>query len=185
MPKTTLLQRYREREIVGKEKREKKDLKRRRNVIRAEYEPLFPAFFGILYRAMLLLPAVDLLAELAVRMRGQTDWIEFFSRWGWSAFAIWIVFGGAVILLCVCQLLRGRLTGYEEKQYRFAEEIPQEDRDSWTRTNREAGESERELWLYEGPPAIPLREKYGGYLKKALAEGMGLGALFVAAALIA
>ena len=44
------LERYREREIAGKEKRDQKELKKRRRVIRAGYEPLLPALFRPLSR---------------------------------------------------------------------------------------------------------------------------------------
>lgn len=178
------LERYREREIAGKEKRDQKELKKRRRVIRAGYEPLLPALFRPLYFGMFLMPAVDILAELIVWMQGKTDAAAFLNRCSQSAFAIWIAFGGAVLLLCGLQLLRGKLFGYEEKQYRFLEEIPEGERAQYAPVNREAGEEEKELWLYEGPPAVPLRKKYETCLAKALAEGLILGAFWMAVALI-
>ena len=177
------LERYREKEIARKEKREQAELKRRRNVIRAGYEPLLPVFFRPLYFGMFLMPAVDILAELIVWMQGKTDVVAFLERCSQSAFTIWIAFGGAVLLLCILQLLRGKLFGYEEKQYRFFEEIPEGERAQYVPVNREAGEEEKALWLYEGPPAVPLRKKYEACMVKALAEGLILGAFWMAVVL--
>ena len=178
MSQINLLNRYRKKEISVKEKQEKKKLKKRRNVIRAAYEPLFPAFIRMLYLAMFLFPALDILAEMILCIQRKTTVVDFFGRCSWSAFVIWIVFGGIVILLCIFQILRAQIFGYEEKQYLFAEEIPEKERDKYALVNGQAGEENRELWLYEGT-SISIRKKYGRYIIITLAEGGALGIFYL------
>lgn len=152
----------RERELKRMEKQQQKNEKRRRKIIRASHEPLLPALIYGLFIGMLLLLPLTFAVEIIVALEGKRNGgiIGFFSRSGWSLLCVWLIFGALVLFLCSIQLIRISYFGYEEKIYRFADEIPDREFFLYTRVNDPEGEEEEDLVLYAGPEKKPSEARY-------------------------
>lgn len=176
----------RERELERMEKLQQKKEKRRRKVIRASQEPLLPTVIHGLFIGMLLLVPATLAVEIIVTLEGKRNggFREFFCRSGWSLLCVWLIFGALVLFLCSVQLIRIYYFGYEEKCYRFADEIPDREFFLYTRVYEPEGTQEEELALYAGPGKKPAESKYLKMVRITVLVGVaaaayyGIGAAF-------
>lgn len=116
----------REQEKLRGEKAEQKQLARRRKIIRDGYEPIIPFFCKAAMILMIVLPIADIILEIVtlVQNRDLLTVADFFRRISWSVLIIWVVFGAILALLSMIQLGFVRNRGYEERIYKFTDEIP-------------------------------------------------------------
>lgn len=152
----------RERELERTEKQQQKNEKRRRKIIRASHEPLLPTIIHGLFIGMLHLVPVTFAVEIIVTLEGKRSggFMEFLCRSGWSLLCVWLIFGAPVLFLCSVQLIRIYYFGYEEKVYRFADEIPDGEFFLYARVNEPEGKEEEDLALYAGPGKKAAESEY-------------------------
>lgn len=107
------------------ELRRKRSLEKVKKVILSSQEPLTPYICRILFACMIGVTVVDLAVEvLRSTVGGQKMETEaFLLRLSWSAMVIWGFFAVILIILSMIQLIRNLKFGYEERIYRFKDEL--------------------------------------------------------------
>ena len=171
-------------EMERTEKIEHKNQKRRRKIIRTGYEPLFPVVIQFFSRMMIAaIPAIWILeAVVALEGKRPEGIAGFLTRSGYSVFYAWMILGGMTVLFCILQLIRIDYCGYEEKIYKFADEIPEKEFQAYRPVN--PGEQDETLLLYAKPAEPPAEEKYRKLLVRTAAVGMGAAVYFLASFLL-
>lgn len=169
----------RECEIEKTEKVERRNQKRRRKILRTSQEPLLPVVIQLMYRLMWAAILVVWIVEAIVMLEGKRaeGMAAFWIRSSYSVLYTWMFFGGITTALCVLQLIRVHWFGYEEKIYKFADEIPEKEFSEYTRVNPE--ELDETMVLYEKTTELPVEKKYRQILLQTALAGAGAGLYFL------
>lgn len=162
-----------EQELERSEKIEKKNQKRRRNIVRTGQEPLLPFVIqGLFWMTAGAIPVVWIL-EVVVTLQGKREagLAAFFERSSCSVFYAWLILGGMTVVLCAVQLLRVYYFNYEEKIYKFAEEIPAGEFARYSVVNPEQEDKTLLLYAREADPSA--EKKYKAMIQKMILVGAG------------
>ena len=160
------------------ERSKKKSLRKAQNYLRSSREPMIPFFCKILYWGMIIAPIVDIIMEIGLQVNAENKLSAgaFCLRLSWSALVIWGAFAILLIILSDIQLVRNVKYGYEERVYRFKDEMkPDERLEDFDRVEIPESEIDRDaMTLYSKVIPGGTRAKY---LRYVLVAGIGTGVL--------
>ncbi len=161
----------------SEERRKRRELRKLQKVLVSSRESMISFLTKISFICLFIITAMNVIMEIGMQANAEKKLGagEFLTRLSGSLFLIWGVFALIIIVLSIIQLVRNASSGYEEREYRFRDNLKEGERLSdFDRV--EAPESERDrdaLTLYS-------RELPGGtrakYLKYILAAGGGAAA---------
>ena len=177
IPKNTFF--YRESEVEKNEKAEMRNQKRRRKILRINQEPMLPIVIQLLCRLMWAsIPVVWIVEAIVVLEGKRTEGMAaFWNRSSYSILYTWLFFGGITAALCILHLIRVHWSGYEEKIYKFADEVPEKEFVEYTRVN--PGERDDTLVLYGKTTRPPAGKRYRHLLLQTVLAGTGVGLYFL------
>ena len=160
------------------ERQKRRSLRKAQRVLRSSREPMIPFFCKIFFFAMIAMPILDLVMEIGLQIQAEKKLPvgAFLLRLSWSAFVIWGFFAMFLVLLSAIQLVRNAKYGYEERVYRFKDEMGEgEHPEDFDQVEYPTSEKDREaMTLYS--KVIPGGTK-ARYLRYVLIAGIGTGVL--------
>ena len=101
----------------------------------------------------------------------------YLLRVSWSAFMIWIFFAAILAGVSIIQLYRVTYKGYEELEYRFADEIESSSEIAEYKVV-DGSDDDPEMTLYARPAKVSAWDRYSRYIKICAVGTLVLGALY-------
>ena len=144
-----------------------------------------PYYCKVFLLCMCGLPMLDALLEAVIWIRGKVSMTFplYLLRVTWSAFMIWIFFAAILAGVSIIQLYRVTYKGYEELEYRFADEI-ESSSDIAEYEVVDGSDDDPEMVLYARPAKVTAFERYSRYIKISAVGTVVLGVLYAAVKLL-
>jgi hypothetical protein len=163
------------------ERRKRRQIEKLQRVLRSSREPMIPFLCKLLFWGMIIMSVLDLIMEIGTQVNAEKKLsaADFCYRVSWSLLLIWGFFAIILIILSGIQLIRIRTSGYEERIYRFKDELrPEESLSDYDRVEVPESELDRDaLTLYSKEVPGSTRTRYLRYL---IIAGTGLAVIAAA-----